>query len=112
VPSVVFVTFRDERRHSSPPRCPLAFPGELASSIRKYHVSNAQVRPWSFQDSCLVRYDMDIDRGGFIYSGRPVGSPITKVGFTRRDPEAYIKLRYAGIVQLENLMAVTNAPNA
>jgi hypothetical protein len=54
-----------------------------------------------------------IDRGGFIYSGRPVGSPITKVGFpTRRDPEAYIKLRYAGIIQLENLMAVTNAPNA
>jgi hypothetical protein len=57
--------------------------------------------------------DMELDRGGFIYSARSVESPITKVGFTtRRDPEAYIKLRYAGLLHLEKLMAVTNAPNA
>lgn len=54
-----------------------------------------------------------IDRGGFVYAGRSLGSPILKVGFTtRRDPEAYIKQRYAGLIQLDNLIAVTDAPNA
>lgn len=54
-----------------------------------------------------------IDRGGFIYAGRSIGSPILKVGFTTgRDPGSYIRRRYAGMVELENLVGVSDAPNA
>ena len=56
---------------------------------------------------------MDFDRGGFIYAGRALRSDVLKVGFTtRRDPSAYIVRRYAGLLEIENLMAVTDAPNA
>jgi hypothetical protein len=54
-----------------------------------------------------------VDRGGFVYLGRSIGSPIVKVGFTtRRDPDSYIRRRYAGMMELENLIAVSDAPNA
>lgn len=56
---------------------------------------------------------MDFDRGGFIYAARSIGSPIIKVGMTTcHDPAAYVRRRYAGLVRLENLMAVTDASSA
>jgi hypothetical protein len=56
---------------------------------------------------------MEMDRGGFIYAASPLGSPILKVGLTTcRDPIAYIIRRYAGVLNVENLMAVTDAANA
>lgn len=56
---------------------------------------------------------MEFDRAGFIYAGRALRSDVLKVGFTtRRDPSAYIVRRYAGLLQIETLMAVTDAPNA
>lgn len=56
---------------------------------------------------------MELSRKGFIYAGRALMSDVLKVGFTtRRDPSAYIVHRYAGLLELEALMAVTDAPNA
>lgn len=54
-----------------------------------------------------------MDRQGFIYAGRSLGSNVVKIGFTtRRDPSAYVVRRYAGLLEIENLMAVSNAPDA
>lgn len=56
---------------------------------------------------------MELDRRGFVYAGRPLASPVLKIGFTTsRDPLSYIQRRYAGLLKLENLMAVSNAPDA
>lgn len=54
-----------------------------------------------------------LDRTGFIYAGRALRSDVLKVGFTTaRNPGAYIIRRYAGLLEIENLMAVSDAPNA
>lgn len=53
-------------------------------------------------------------RAGFLYAGRLLlGSDVTKIGYTTsRDPAAYVRRRYAGIVDLEALMSVAHAPHA
>jgi hypothetical protein len=54
-----------------------------------------------------------LNRMGFIYAGRGLMSDVLKVGFTTaRDPGAYIRCRYAGLLKINNPIAVTDAPNA
>ena len=55
-----------------------------------------------------------ISRAGFLYAGRLLlGSDVVKIGYTTsRDPAAYVRGRYAGMLDIEALMSVAHAPNA
>lgn len=57
---------------------------------------------------------MECSRGGFLYAGRLLmGSDVTKIGYTTsRNPAAYVRRRYAGILVPEALIMVMHAPNA
>jgi hypothetical protein len=58
-----------------------------------------------------VRFEtMEADMNGFIYIGLALRSNITKIAFTiRRDPAAYVLQCFEGLLEIDNLMAVSNA---
>jgi hypothetical protein len=51
-----------------------------------------------------------MNRGGFLYAGRSLGSNVSKIGFTTSShPESYVIQRFAGLLEIQNIVAVPHA---
>jgi hypothetical protein len=51
-----------------------------------------------------------MNRGGFLYAGRSLGSNVSKIGYTTTShPESYVIQRFTGLLEIDNIVAVSHA---